>query len=307
MRIKVVKAIYAHLQSNSDNLIASQKSLMSSIDKSYDLYFLLLQLPVAMADHARRLQEIAKEKHLATAEDLNPNTRFVDSALVHLIENSDLLNDHMSRRSLGWSQHPELIKLLYNQLSESGKFQEYISNPTSRNIKEDLALMEHFYVTLLQECDEVEDAVESMSMDLCGDLPYVLPLVMRTLSNVRASHTELKIVSQFKGDDDRDFVRSLFERSLVNYAKYQLSVESFMRNWDLERVVLIDNMILVVAMAELIHFPAIPTRVTMDEYIEISKFYSTPNSSTFVNGILDRMTDSLTQQGLIQKSGRGLI
>ncbi len=307
LRIKVLKAIYAHLQSDSDNLILSEKKLMASIDKSYDLYYMLLQLPVAMADYARRMQELAKEKHLATSEDLNPNTKFVDSALVHLIENSDSLNDFMSRRALSWSAYPELIKSLYNQLSQSDKFQSYMLNSASCNIKDDLALMEYFYVTLLQESEDVEETLESLSMDLCGDLSYVLPLVMRTLSNVRASHTDLKIVSKFKSSDDEEFVRSLFQRSLINYTRYQISVETFTKNWDLERIVFIDNLILIVAMAELINFPDIPTRVTMDEYIEISKYYSTPNSSTFVNGILDRMTLSLSEKGEIKKCGRGLM
>ncbi|MFI3247938.1 MAG: transcription antitermination protein NusB [Rikenellaceae bacterium] len=306
LRIKALKAIYAHLQCDGDNLITSQKRLLNSIDKSYDLYFLLLQLPVAIADYQRNQQQIAKEKHLATFEDLNPNTKFVDSALIQLLDNSDLVNDYMSIHHISWKDQPEFIKNISAQFVESAPYKKYMASQTP-SIKEDIELMESFYVTLLQESEFVEPVIEEISLDMVGDLSFVLPLVMRTISSVRASHTDVKIVKKYKSDDDLLFVRRLFEGALINFNKYQTYIERFTSNWDVERIVIMDNLIMVVAMAELIGFPDIPTKVTMDEYIEISKFYSTPGSSTFVNGILDKLTASLQEEGSIKKSGRGLM
>ncbi len=306
LRIKALKAIYAHLQCDGDNLIASQKRLLLSIDKAYDLYFLLLQLPVAMADYSRSMQQIAREKHLATYEDLNPNTKYVDSALVRLLENSDSLNDHLSTRGVSWREHPEFVRSLFKSFSESEKFKSYMTS-SEASIKDDVELMEYFYVELLQANEEIEGVIEEISIMMSGDMSFVLPLVMRTLSSIRPSHTDIKVMKKYKNEDDVAFVRSLFERSIVNHAKYQTYIEKFTSNWDVERIVLMDNLIMVVAMAELLNFPDIPTKVTMDEYIEIAKSYSTPGSSTFVNGILDRVTNSLNEEGKIKKSGRGLM
>ncbi len=306
LRIKALKAIYAHLQSDGDNLIATQKRLLASIDRAYDLYFLLLQLPVAMADYSRNMQQIAREKHLATYEDLNPNIKFVDSPIVTLLENSDSLNDRLAAKALSWRLHPELVKSLFIALSESDKFKAYMAK-SEASIKDDVELMEYFFVEVIQANEQIEGAIEEISIDMSGDISFVLPLVLRTLTSMRASHTDIRVMKKFKSEDDAEFVRSLFERSLVNYTKYQTYIERFTSNWDVERIVFMDNVIMVIAMAEMLNFPDIPTKVTMDEYIEISKYYSTPGSSVFVNGILDRVKCSLDEEGLIKKSGRGLM
>ncbi len=306
LRIKALKAIYSHLQCDGDNLIATQKRLLASIDRSYDLYFLLLQLPVALADHSRKVQQLGREKHLATFEDLNPNTRFVDSPIITLLEGSDSLNDHLAARGLSWRAYPELAKALFNTLSQSDKYERYMTKAES-TIKDDVELMEYFFVDVIQNSEELEPIIEDISIDMSGDLSFVLPLVLRTLTSVRASHTDIKVMKKYKSDDDLAFVRSLFEKSIVNFNKYQTYIERFTSNWDVERIVFMDNLIMIIAMAELLNFPDIPTKVTMDEYIEISKYYSTPGSSTFINGILDRVTNSLNEEGLIKKSGRGLM
>ncbi len=139
------------------------------------------------------------------------------------------------------------------------------------------------------------------------DIPFVIVMILRTLENTRQSHTELKVAAEFKSDEDPAFVRTLFERTLVNYNAYQTHIEKYTTNWDIERIVFMDNLIIATAIAELVSFPSIPIKVTLDEFIDISKYYSTPGSSTFINGILDKAVESLTAEGLIKKAGRGLI
>lgn len=305
LRIKVLKALFAHLKSGSENMIASEKTLMSSVDKAYDLYFQMLLLPAELAEYARQRQEIAKQKKLPTFEDLHPNTKFVDNAVIRTIANSDSVNDYAAARKLSWSKYPDLIRTLYVQFTESDCYKEYMQRD-ERSFEQDKKLVEELF-NQMQNCEALDDALEEMSLLWTDDLPFIIMMVLRTLSNLRAAHTELKVTSKFKSEDDPDFVKTLFEKSLVNYAAYQEYIEKFTSNWDAERIVFMDNLIIGTAIAELTSFPSIPVKVTLDEFIEISKYYSTPGSSTFINGVLDKIVESLTADGRIKKSGRGLI
>lgn len=305
LRIKVIKALFAHLKSGSDNMMASEKTLMASVDKAYDLYFQMLILPVELAEYARQRQELNKRKKLPTFEDLNPNTKFVDNAVIRLIANSDSVNDVVAARKLGWSQQPDLIRTLYAQLTESTYYKEYMQRE-ERSFDDDKRLLEAFFQDV-QNCDALDEALQEMSIMWCDDLAYIVMMVLRTLSNLRASHTELKVARKFKSDEDPEFVRTLFEKSLVNYDANLAYIEKFTANWDVERIVFMDHLILGTAITELTSFPSIPVKVTLDEFIEISKYYSTPGSSVFINGVLDKVVASLTDEGRIRKSGLGLI
>ncbi|WP_302604318.1 transcription antitermination protein NusB [uncultured Alistipes sp.] len=305
LRIKVAKALFAHLKSDADNLIASEKTLMASIDKSYDLFFQLLALPVELVRYARQRQEIAKAKKLPTFEDLNPNMRFVDNAVIRIIANSDAVNDYLTVHKLGWERHPDFIRTLYGQLVESDYFTDYMTQQEG-SFEADRRFVEDFFKEL-QCCEALDTVLEEISILWSDDLPYILVLVLRSLASLRSAQSELKIPSKFKSDDDPAFVKTLFEKSLVNYDKYQDYIEKFTSNWDVERIVFMDNLIIGTAMAELTEFPSIPVKVTLDEWIEISKYYSTPGSSTFINGVLDKIVESLTAEGRIKKSGRGLL
>ena len=305
LRIKVIKALFAHLKSGADNMMASEKTLMASVDKAYDLYFQIITLPVEVARYAEQRQELAKQKKLPTFEDLNPNTKFVDNAVIRVIANSDAVNDRIAARKLGWQRYPELIRTLYTQLLDSDYYKEYMLRE-ERSFDEDKQLVETFFKEI-QNCDALDDVLEEISMLWCDDLPYIIMMIMRTLSGLRASHTELRVPAKFKSEEDPEFVKTLFEKALINYNAYQDYIEKFTANWDVERIVFMDNLIIGTAMAELTSFPSIPVKVTLDEWIEISKYYSTPGSSTFINGVLDKIVASLTEEGRIKKAGRGLI
>ena len=306
LRIKVLKALYAHMKSDADSLMASEKMLVTSIDKTYDLYFLMLSLIVEMAHYAEQRQEMAKKKQLPTYEDLNPNRKFVDNAVVRLIAQSDSVNDYLAARKLSWAQYPELIKTLFAQLEQSDYYKKYMTSQ-EHSFREDLALVTEFYTRELEESEVLENAIDEMSILWNDDLGFALIMVTRTLSNMRPSHVEVKILPKFKSIEDLDFARELFAKTAVNFDTYQEEIEKYTRNWDVERIAFMDNLIMAAAMAELITFPSIPVKVTLDEYIEIAKFYSTQGSSTFINGILDKIVASLNEQGKINKSGRGLI
>lgn len=306
LRIKALKALYAHMQCEAESMMASEKSMMASIEKAYDLYFQMLALPAELVRYAESRQELARQKLMPTFEDLNPNTKFVENKAVALLANSDSVNDYLAKRKLSWTAYPEFIKQLYNQLSERDYFKAYMSRE-ERTFNEDKALLERIFCDELQECEALDQLLEESSILWADDLPFILVMVVRTLQGMKASHSEVKVLPCFKNEEDERFARLLFEKSLVNYNEMMRLIEPYLQNWDMERIAYMDLLILVTALSELIEFETIPVKVTLDEYIEISKFYSGPGSANFINGVLDKMIADLTTKGRIVKSGRGLI
>lgn len=305
LRVKVAKCLYAHLKSGSTSLPASQKNLVSSIDKAYDLYFQMMALIVEVARYAESRQELAKQKKLPTYEDLNPNRRFVDNGVIHLIATSDSVQDEIARRKLSWAKYPDTIKDIFNRLTETSYYKEYMS-ATNSSFSEDRKFVETFY-TALDEDESLAEIIDEMSLMWNDDLSFALYMVIRTVSNLKQSHTEVKILPQFKSEDDLEFAKELFSTSLLQFDENQDIIDKYTRNWDVERIAFMDNLIISVAISELTTFESIPVKVTLDEWIDIAKYYSSPSSSTFVNGVLDKIVADLHENGKINKSGRGLL
>ena len=305
LRVKVAKALYAHLKSGSDNLKASEKNLIESIDKAYDLYFQMMSLVVEVAHYAEMRQEIAKQKKLPTYEDLYPNRRFVDNAVIALIANSDSVNDMLAARKLSWSHYPDAVKDVYNRLVEADFYKSYMSASIS-TFTDDRKFVEEFFAWL-EEDEALADIINEMSLLWTDDYGFALLMAIRTVQNTKRSHTELKVLPKFKSDDDLAFARTLLVKTLVDYEDSQDIVDRYSKNWDVERVVFMDSLIISIAIAELIHFESIPVKVTLDEWIDIAKYYSSPTSSNFVNGVLDKIVAEFTESGRISKSGRGLL
>lgn len=305
LRVKVAKSLYAHLKSGSDNLKASEKNLVESIDKAYDLYFQMMSFVVEVAKYAESRIEWAKQKKLPTYEDLNPNRRFVDNAVIQLIANSDSVNDVLAARRLSWATAPDAAKEVYGRLVEADFYKRYMSAPVV-TFTDDKKFVEEFYAWLEQD-EALADIVNEMSLQWADDYGFALYLAIRTVQHLKRSHTEVKVLPKFKSDDDLDFAKTLFIKSLVNYEDNQEIVDKYSKNWDVERVVFMDSLILSIAIVELKHFESIPVKVTLDEWIDIAKYYSSPTSSNFVNGVLDKIVADFTAEGLINKSGRGLL
>ena len=306
MRIKAIKAVYAHFKADSDSLITSEKNLVFSIDKTFDLYHLMLSLIVDICRYAQNRIDLGRQKRLPSPEDLNPNTKFVDNRVIAQIAATQPLFDYLERRSLSWGGSPELIKKLYDALVDSDYYKAYMASD-HRSYKEDMKLVESFYLNEVDNNELLEEVLEEQSIFWADDLDFALILVMRTLQGARAAQAELELLPKYKSDDDLDFVKELFRKTLVNYKEYLGYVERFTQNWDVDRIAFMDNLIMVTAMAELLAFPSIPVKVTLDEYIEIAKYYSTPGSSVFINGVLDKIVDALGEEGRIEKTGRGLL
>ncbi len=305
LRVKVAKNLYAHLKSGSTNLMASEKNLIASIDKAYDLYFQMMALIVDVAHYAESRIELAKQKKLPTYEDLNPNRRFVDNAVINLLANAESVSDVIATRKLSWGHYPDTVKEVYNRMVESDYYKAYMSASIS-TFTDDKKFVEAFYNSL-EEDEALANTLDEMSLLWNDDLSFALYMVIRTVSGIKQSHTDVKVLPKFKSEDDLDFACTLFRKALVKYEENQNIVDRYTSNWDVERIAFMDNLIISIAIAELTNFDSIPVKVTLDEWIDIAKYYSSPTSSNFVNGVLDKIVAELTESGEIKKSGRGLL
>ena len=306
LRIKDIKALYAHFKSEGDSLIVSEKNLLFSIDKTYQLYHLLLYLVVNVQRYAEHRIELGRKKHLPTAEERNPNLKFVNNRVIAQIANSDKLLDYLTAQKLGWENYPELIKKIYGNLAESDYYKAYMGNGKN-DYADDQRFVVDFFTNELEDLDALEEVLEEQSIFWADDLGFGLVMVVKTVQDMRASEDDLPILPKFRQDEDRQFAVELFRKALVNNVEYFTYIDAHTQNWDLERIAYMDRIIMLATIAELVNFPTIPVKVTLDEYIEIAKYYSTPASSTFINGVLDKIVEALKKDGKIKKEGRGLV
>jgi N utilization substance protein B len=306
LRTKVVKAVYAHTQCEGLTPAASEKNLVASINKAYDLYFHLLALVPEIAEYAAERIRIGENKKLPTYDDLHPNRKFVDNKVIARLVEDEGLQAEIAARKLSWKNHRDLIVALYNALIRQTFYQKYMASD-ERSFREDAQLVSDIYMTMLEEFEPLDSVLESQSILWNDDLGFILTMVSRTILSMRESHEEIKLMEQFKSEEDFEYAKTLFRYAVAGYERISLLLDNSLQNWDIERVALMDQIILITAIAEAESFSSIPVRVTMNEYIDIAKCYSTESSGGFINGILDRIISRLTEEGKIVKSGKGLL
>lgn len=306
LRIKAIQSLYSHFKSGQNSLIKSEKEYVENIRKCYELYLLTMQIVVEVADMAENKIQLASTKLKPTAEDLNPNRRFVDNPVIALLRKSDQLQDALTRYRLSWRNSEQVIKEIYADMIEQPYYKRYMS-AAECDFTKDRKVVLDFFKTHIEDNESVEEVLEEMSLFWIDDLEYALGFVIQTIGTISPKTEEVEILPMYKNDDDRDFAQELYRKALVNCNQYYATIESLAENWDFERIAFMDKIILLAAICELEQFSSIPVKVTMDEYIEISKYYSTPQSSLFINGILDKAIEKLTAEGKIVKQGRGLL
>jgi len=304
LRIKILQTLYACFSTESSDLVKSEKDLIFSIQKAYDLYYYLFLLMIAIRRHAESRIELARNKLLPTYEDLHPNTRFIENEAIRQIEENPKFNRYMSDCKMSWVNHPELIKSLYNKMIESPYYMEYMERPAV-SYDDDRQLLIDFFSNELEDYSMFYDILEEQSIFWNDDIDFVVIMVIKTISEMRPD--KLSFLPMYKSDEDREFSFRLLRATMANYDEYRKIIEEYVDNWDIERVAQIDNLVLHLAINELVEFPLIPVKVTFDEYLELAKYYSTSKSSIFINGLLDKITADLTEKGKISKIGRGLI
>lgn len=304
IRIKVFKVLYAAEMSQEANLSACEKELQLSMSKTVDLYYFLLNICPALKRVAAERIEIGKNKFNPTESEMNASTRFVDNRFIALLESDERFCKFCEKKGFGWGEYDVFIKKLYASIIASDYYQEYIASEEDSFVA-DCRFISRIFQEELEDNQMLWDILEETSVYWVDDLGYVLNVIIRDLGqqSPRAGVPEHQI---FLKDDDRTFAFDLLAASMAGYDKYLQVVRENVPNWDPERIVRIDACLVVMGMAEAVKFPSIPVKVTINEYVEISKFYSTPNSHTFVNGLLDVILKKMLASGEVVKQGRGL-
>lgn len=311
LRIKAVKAIYSHFLSDGDSLVASQRNLLYSINKTHELYMLMFSLIVDVANYAETVQKQRQAKLRPSNEEKNPNRRFVENRVVAQLKSSKVLCAYLEKNDLSWSAAPELIKKLATKLFASEFYTTYM-DATQSGYLQDKELVIAFYSNLIEDFDLLYDVVEEMSVFWPDDIEYVTSSLIKTIRQFKAtmctehSSEDLPFMPVYRDSDDARFVKELFTQSIVYFSEAVQYIERNAKNWDLDRIAFMDKVLMCMAMVEMTKFDQIPLRVSMDEYIEIAKYYSTNNSGQFINGLLDKILQELTAEGKISKTGKGL-
>ncbi len=306
IRIKVFKVLYSMVSSDNISVAEAVKSLDQSCEKTLHLYYFILNASVALKRAAESKIEIGLKKFNPTEQEKNPNRKFVNNKVTEYLENCGWFLKFCEGRGLLWNDDlAGYIKKLFNSIIEKDYYKEYMASEKS-SLKEDCELFIRIYLEEFEDNEDLEYYLEEMSLYWMDDLDYVLNTIVRSLE-MMATHGDITQPSVFVKDEDWDYAKELLSDALVGYDKYQATIMDSVSNWDRERLVSTDLALMVQAITEAVTCKSIPVKVTINEYVEISKYYSTANSKTFINGILDRIFKRMIASGEIVKTGRGLI
>lgn len=301
-----MQSVYAISQSKNDDLVKEEKFLKHSILKILDLYVLNLQLLVEVQKLALKKIELSKKKILPTKEDLAPKTRFIDNRVINIIAESISIEGYLEVNSLkNWEFDDEYVKIIFDKLQKSNLYKNYLSSEED-SFKADKTFVIDFFKEIIAPNEKLSDYFEDKMISWVDDIPFVNTWVVKTLSKQKPNKP-LYLGSLYKDKDDEDFVLDLFRKTVLKQADFDSDIEAKTPNWEKDRIAEIDMILIKMALTEFVYFPSIPTRVTINEYIEIAKDYSTDKSSYFINGVLDRISKEFIASNKIVKIGRGLL
>ena len=302
IRLKIVQIIYAYYQNGGKNLETAEKELFFSLSKAYDLYNYLLLLIVTVTQYASKRIEMGKAKLRPTKEELAPNMKFVENRFAAQLEVNKQLNEFVETQKKTWINEEDFIKAFYNKIIESNIYKEYMAAETN-SYAEDRELWRKLYKTFVFYNDELDALLEEQSLYWNDDKEIVDTFVLKTIKRFDEKNgAKQELLPEFKDEEDKDFARRLFRRAILNADYYLHLVGENARNWDLNRLTFMDSLIIQIALAEITSFPNIPVSVSINEYLEIAKLYSTPKSPAFINGLLDAVVNQLKKEGKLMKN-----
>ena len=302
IRLKIVQIVYAYYQNGGKNLDTAEKELFFSLSKAYDMYNYLLLLMVEITKQAERKQNAAKSKLLPTAEELYPNTKFVENRFIAQLEVNKQLLEFSETQKKTWDNEEDFVKSLCEKIMDSDIYKEYMASETS-SYEEDRELWRKIYKRIIFNNAELDQVLEDQSLYWNDDKEIVDTFVLKTIKRFEEKNgAKQELLPEFKDEEDQDFARRLFRRAILNADYYRHLISENTRNWDLDRVAFMDVIIMQIALAEILSFPNIPVSVSLNEYVEIAKLYSTPKSGSFINGTLDGIVNILKKENKLNKN-----
>jgi N utilization substance protein B len=301
-----MQSVYAMIKSYDDDVLKEEKFIKHSIKRMFDLYVLLLDLLVEVQKLAVEKQEISKKKYLATKEDLSPNRKFVENKLIKKIAESTSLTLYKEAQNLdNWSKDDEYIKIIWDLLQNSDLFSDYL-NSSEDSFNSDKDFVVAFFKKIVAPNVKLAEYFEGENITWVDDIPFVNTWVVRSLSKQKSSNA-FKLGSLYKNQDDQDFVSDLFKKVILNHHSFENDIKIHTPNWETDRIADMDMILIKMGVCEFLNFPFIPTKVSINEYIEIAKDYSSDKSGYFVNGVLDKLSREFLKDKKIVKVGRGLL
>ena len=308
IRVKVMQSIYAMHQNGSDNLEKEEKFLFYSIDAIQDLYLIMLSSLIEICKKEAVFLHKSSQKHLATPQERKPNEKFIKNAIFQILTENNSLSIALENRKIdNWTLNDDYILILLNDIKQSKLYAKYMSN-TVNTFEEDKEFVVNLFQDVIVPNEKLYDYLEDNKLTWIDDIPVVNTEIIKQLKAIKpVEEGNFRVPKLFKDNEDRDFVKDLFRKTVLNESVLAKEYVDKTPNWDSERIAEIDTIILKMAICELLKFPSIPVKVTLNEYLELAKEYSTPKSSIFINGILDNLVKELHTDNRIQKVGRGLM
>ena len=309
LRIKALQEIYSFHQSNSSNLPQAERHLLEGVEDLYKLFVYQLSFWVEVKRFAERRIEENKNKHLPTEEDLNPNLKFVNNRILNALDDNKHLISLEEKYKINWADSREdFIRKMFVKLIETPEYQEYMNNGMD-SFTDDKKFLATVIDTYMAENGLLYDYYSDRDLSFNSDYQIAIFLLWKFISELPASFDATsKLPPVYRNEEeDKEFVIKLFEKTILHADEYMELVKANITNWDYDRLNMMDKLLIFMALTEFVEFHSIPVKVTINEYIEISKFYSTPDSRRFVNGMLDRLSTVLKEEGKMVKTGLGLI
>ena len=302
IRLKIVQIVYAYYQNGNKNLDTAEKELFFSLSKAYDLYNYLLLLMIELTNFAHRRIDVAKNKLVPSQEDLAPCMKFAENKFIAQLEVNKQLSEFVSTQKKTWANETDFIKELFDKIASSDIYKEYMESEES-SYTEDRELWRKIYKNFIMTNESLDQVLEDQSLYWNDDKEIVDTFVIKTIKKFDEKQgVSQKLLPEFKDDEDQEFARRLFRRSIMNEDYYRHLISENTKNWDLDRVAFMDVIIMQIALAEILSFPNIPISVSLNEYVEIAKLYSTAKSGSFINGTLDGIVNQLKKEGKLTKN-----
>ena len=313
LRIKAFKVLYSSILSGNTSLSQAESQLDQACEATRDLYIYMLGIVSPLTRIARERIEAAKGKFNPTEEERNPNMKFADNALARLLDEDKDFQKVFSKKKYSWAQYDLLLKKLMTSIASKEYFAEYMASP-ERSLADDCKLFTRIFEEEFVDSEELEQILEDKSLYWNDDLAYALTWCCKTFKSFAKGEGwsllplyQSEMLQGSEVESDKYFVRKLLQASYAGYENYSAMVAEAVTGWEKERLFSTDVVLIVMGLAETVTFPTIPVKVTINEYVELSKFYGTPKSRSFVNGLLDRLVQNLVNEGMVNKEGKGLL
>jgi len=301
IRLKLVQVLYSYLQKGSHNPDVAKKELLLSLDKAYDLYNYMLLLMVETSRISLRMLEMRESRSKKLNDGIHWSHKFVDNRFILQLESNRELRAYCDEQELSWANHEDFVRNLYNKVEESDFYQQYMNSDTS-SYEEDREIWRLIYRHLIVDNEELAGILEDINVYWNDDKTIIDTFVLKTINRFTEKSTAAQpLMPKFKTDTDRDFAIKLMRRALMGQEHFYGLIGTTTRKWDFERIALMDRIILQLGLAEITTFPNIPISVSINEYVDIAKMYSTPKSGKYINATLDTIAKKLIEEGKLVK------